>query len=346
MRSCVLVLVLAVAVLAPLVACDEPPPPAEPPGPSDPYAYMEILAADSMEGRRTGTEGAARAARFIARRFLEAGLDAAGDSGFFQRVPMSLVEGRSGRVRPRLLEGWAAYDSLPPDARVVEANVVGILAGSDPELRDEFVLVTAHYDHVGIGRAVDGDSIYNGADDDASGTAALIWIAETLVRSDTRPARSIVFAAVTGEEMGLLGTRWFITDPPIRLDRTVANLNIEMIARPDPEVGPGRAWLTGYEHTTMGEMLAAAGLPIDPDPRPEENYYRRSDNIAFARQGIPAHTLSTFGSHREYHTPDDESELADPEHMATIAEIALRAVVRLADGGRPEWVREDPSAEK
>jgi Zn-dependent M28 family amino/carboxypeptidase len=298
---------------------------------------MEILAADSMEGRRTGTAGSARAARFIEERFRAAGLEAAGDSGFYQLVPMSLAAGRSGRVRPRLLDSWAAWDTLPPVGRIKEANIVGVLRGSDPALRDEYVVVTAHYDHVGIGRPVDGDSIYNGADDDASGTAALIWIAETLAALETRPARSIVFAAVTGEEMGLLGTRWYITDPPVPLDQTVANLNIEMIARPDPAVGPGHAWLTGFERTTMGEMLAAAGLPIEPDPYPEQNYHERSDNIAFARVGIPAHTLSTYGGHGQYHTPDDESERADPEHVAAIAEVAVRAVTELANGAAPVW---------
>jgi Zn-dependent M28 family amino/carboxypeptidase len=297
---------------------------------------MEILAADSMEGRRTGTAGSARAARFIEERFRAAGLEAAGDSGFYQLVPMALVE-RRGRTRPRLLESWAAWDTLPENGRIKEANIVGLLRGSDPELKDEYVLVTAHYDHVGVGRPVDGDSIYNGADDDASGTAALIWIAESLAGSGTRPGRSIVFAAVTGEEVGLLGTRWYITDPPVPLEQTVANLNIEMIARPDPVTGPGRAWLTGYDRTTMGEMLAAAGLPIDPDPHPEQNYYERSDNIAFARLGIPAHTLSTFGGHSEYHTPNDESALADVVHMSAIAEVAVRAVVELADGPAPTW---------
>jgi Zn-dependent M28 family amino/carboxypeptidase len=298
---------------------------------------MEILAADSMEGRRTGTAGTARAARFIEGRFAAAGLEAAGDSGFYQLVPMSLTAGRSGRMRPRVLESWAVWDTLPPDARIKEANIVGILRGSAPELRDEYILVTAHYDHVGVGRPVNGDSIYNGADDDASGTAALIWIAESLAAAEVRPARSIVFAAVTGEEMGLLGTRWYIADPPVPLENTVANLNIEMIARPDPAVGPGRTWLTGFERTTMGPMLAAAGLDVDPDPHPEQNYYERSDNIAFARLGIPAHTLSSYGGHGDYHTPDDETELADPDHMAAVADVAARAVVELANGEAPVW---------
>jgi Zn-dependent M28 family amino/carboxypeptidase len=302
---------------------------------------MEILAADSMEGRRTGTPGAARAALFIDSRFRAAGLEAAGDSGFYHFVPLSLTTTRSGRVRPRLLESWTAFDSLPPSERVRDTNLVGVLRGSDPELADEYVLLTAHYDHVGVGRSVGGDSIYNGADDDASGTAALIWIAEQMAALDAAPARSVVFAAVTGEEMGLLGTRWYISHPPVPLENTVANLNFEMIGRPDPAVGPGRAWLTGFGITTMGEILADAGLPIVPDPHPEQNYYERSDNIAFARIGIPAHTFSSYGGHPQYHTVDDESDRADPEHIAQMAEVALQAVLQLANGPRPEWVRRE-----
>jgi Zn-dependent M28 family amino/carboxypeptidase len=298
---------------------------------------MQVLAADSMEGRRTGTPGSARTARFIEGRFRGAGLEAAGDSGYHQWIPMSLNRTRSGHLRPRLLNGWAAYDTLPPNGRIKEANVVGVLRGSDPELRNEYVLVTAHYDHVGIGRPLDGDSIYNGADDNASGTAALIWIAETLAAAESPPARSVIFAAMTGEEIGLLGTRWYIANPPVPLDRVVANLNLEMIARPDTAFGHGRAWLTGYDRTTMGEMLAAEGLAVEPDPRPEQNYYQRSDNIAFARLGFPAHTLSSFGDHREYHTPDDEVELADPDHMAAMAEVAVSAVLTLANGEVPVW---------
>jgi len=319
-----------------VAACGEPPP-VEDPEPASAFTYMQILAADSMAGRRTGTRGSALAARFIEERFRAAGLAAAGDSGFFQRVPMRRSETSRGRVRLRVLDSWAAFDSLPAEERLVEVNVVGLLRGSDPVLRDEYVLVTAHYDHVGIGRPVDGDSIYNGADDNASGTAALIRIAETLASSESAPARSVVFAAMTGEELGLLGTRWYVSDPSVPLERTVANLNIEMIARPDSAVGFGRAWLTGFERTTMGEMLATAGLPIDPDPRPERNYYRRSDNIAFARLGIPAHTLSSFGQHADYHTPDDESELADPEHVEALLGLATEAVRMLADGDAPEW---------
>jgi Zn-dependent M28 family amino/carboxypeptidase len=146
-----------------------------------------------------------------------------------------------------------------------------------------------------------------------------------------------VFAAMAGEELGLLGTRWYIGHPAVPLVATVAALNLEMIGRPDTAIGPGRAWMTGYERTTMGPILTEAGLAIDPDPRPGHSFYERSDNIAFARIGIPAHTLSSFGLHPDYHSPDDEVERIDFDHMEAVIGAAAEAVRILADGPAPEW---------
>ena len=205
---------------------------------------ISALAADSLQGRRAGSEGSRIAARLIAEQFERAGLEATGDSGFFQRVPLRVVSRPAGRTRIRSLPSWSDFDSLPAAERVVETNVIGVLPGSDPDLRGEYVLVTAHFDHVGIGRPVEGDSIYNGADDDASGVVGLIEIARAL--ESAPPRRTVVFAAMAGEELGLLGTRWYIGQPAVRLAATVAALNLEMIGRPDTAIGPGRAWLTGY----------------------------------------------------------------------------------------------------
>jgi hypothetical protein len=306
-----------------------------------------ILAADSMEGRGTGTPGGDRAARWLAEQFREAGLAPAGDSGtFLQGVPLQRTPGfvPGGRNAPRAVASWTAWDTLPPDQRLTSANVVGLLEGADPAKRDEVVLVTAHYDHIGMGRAVDGDSINNGADDDASGTIALLELARAMAKGP-RPARTIVFAAVTGEEVGLIGTRWYISNPVRPLERTVANLNLEMIGRPDSLTGgPGTAWLTGYERSTFGDLLADAGVPIVPDPRPAQRFFERSDNIDFARRGIPAHTLSTYNLHPEYHTVKDEPATLDPVHMARVIEAAIVALEALANapavptwhpGGRP-----------
>lgn len=292
---------------------------------------LSALADDSMQGRMTGTVGATRAARYIAERMAAIGLIAAGDSGFFQRVPVGrLAQGRL------VLEATLGVSS-DGVARVPAVNVVGILPGHDPVLRDSAVLIDAHYDHLGIGAPVHGDSIYNGADDDASGTVAVLEIARAM-REGPPPKRTIVFLATVGEEVGLLGTRWFVSHPVIPLQRIEANLEIEMIGRPDALAGGrGHGWLTGYERSTMGTMFAQAGLPISPDRRPSQDFFMRSDNIAFARSGIPAHTLSSFNLHADYHEPSDEVSRIDFVHVTTLIDAAAQAVRILADGPAPRW---------
>jgi hypothetical protein len=267
------------------------------------------LADDSMEGRGTATRGGARAARFIAGELERFGITPAGDSGYFQRVPT-----RRGPA----------------------VNVIGILRGADARARDSAVVMAAHYDHLGIGRPVAGDSIYNGADDDASGVVAVLQTAHALAGS--APRRSIVFLLTTGEEVGLLGTRRYLEAPVVPLDRTVAELEVEMIGRPDSLAGgAGHAWLTGYERSTMGDMLKAAGSPVVPDPRPDQQFFQRSDNIAFARRGIPAHTLSSFNLHSDYHQPSDEASRVDLGHMTAVISAAAAAMRELANGVAPVW---------
>jgi Zn-dependent M28 family amino/carboxypeptidase len=234
-----------------------------------------------------------------------------------------------------LLRSFADLDTVPAERRLAGGNVVGILPGGDAALRGEAILVSAHYDHLGVGAPVGGDSIYNGADDDASGTATVMLVARVLA-AGPRPRRTVVFLASTGEEVGLTGTLWYIRHPAWPLDRTVANLETEMIGRPDSLAGgAGRAWLTGYDRSTMGDMLRAAGIPLVADPRPAERFFERSDNIAFAWLGIPAHTLSTFNLHADYHTPSDDVSRIDAEHMARVVAEAARAVRMLADAPRP-----------
>lgn len=338
--------------LAVIVAACAPSAPDAPTATADPTraerleSLLTVLAADSMEGRGTGTPGAARAARFLADELEAYGIEPAGDDGFFQRIPMvrTMVETQVG-PRERLLMELDAlrWDTIDADrVFTTEANVVGIIRGSDPEVGHEAVVLGAHYDHVGIGRPVEDeagvlDSIYNGADDDGSGTVAVLEIARTLVEGPA-PRRSIVILLSTGEEMGLLGTRYYIANPVIPMDQTVADLQIEMIGRPDEAVGGfGRAWLTGFERTTMGNQLAEAGSPIVADPRLDQNFFFRSDNIAFARLGIPAHTLSSFNLHGDYHQPSDEVDKIDFDHMAVLVEATVDAVRFLADGPTPAW---------
>ena len=353
-------LIVAFACLAaPLVA-------QQPTTPAMARRLLSALADDSMQGRATGTPGAQRAARMIAGEMKRLGLESLGDSGYFQRVPVSMdsttspamrrvpagtdslgrprfaFEPTGGppvtRVSLRLKESFAALESLPPARRPSAVNVVGVIRGSDATLRNEHILIDAHYDHLGIRLpAVNGDSIWNGADDDASGVTAVLEVARQLLQSP-KPKRTVIFAATIGEEVGLLGTRWYIAHPPLPLEQMVANLEIEMIDRPDSLAGgPGRAWLTGYERSTMGDMLAANGVPIVADRRPTQNFFQRSDNIAFAQRGIVAHTLSTFNLHSDYHQRSDDVSKADFEHMAGVINAAARAARLLSDGPRPEW---------
>jgi hypothetical protein len=304
----------------------------------------EVLAADSLEGRMTGSRGAAMAADFLARELESYGLEPAFDGEFFQPVPFARVRAENGRERMILVEGEKSMVGLEVVERLQDVNVGAVLRGVDPELGGEAVILGAHFDHVGIrppppgSRAeAEGDSIFNGADDDASGVAAVLETARSLAK-DGALDRTLVFLLTTGEELGILGTEWYSRDPGIELERTVADLQVEMIGRPDSLAGGyGRAWLTGFERSTLGESLVAGGIPLVADPRPHMRFFLRSDNIVFAYLGIPAHTVSSYNLHADYHTPDDEAERIDFGHMAEVVESVIDAVRILATGERPRW---------
>lgn len=320
---------------------------AAPTSPDQIRALLSALADDSMQGRATATPGYARAAAVVALEMQRIGLEPAGDSGYFQRVPIAIRSfvrvrpGTSDTVRftgPTAVRAFADLDTVSADRRRTDMNVVGLIRGGDAAARDSVVVVGAHLDHVGVGRPVAGDSIYNGADDDASGVVAVLGIARAL-KQGPAPRRTVIFVAFTGEEVGGIGSRWYLAHPVAPLDRTVAQLQVEMIGRPDSLAGgSGRAWLTGYERSSMGQMLRAAGVPIVADPRPQFDFFRRSDNIAFAYEGIPAHTLSSYNLHDDYHQPSDEIGKVDFAHMAAVIDAAARATRLLADGPAPQWV--------
>lgn len=219
-------------------------------------------------------------------------------------------------------------------------NVIGILPGSDDKLKDEWILIDAHYDHVGRSAPTNSnrDSVFNGADDDASGTVAVLEIARAL-KAGPAPKRSVIFAAMTGEEAGLIGTNFYIANPYVPMTKVVANMEIEMIGRPDSlSEGVGGAWLTGYERSTMGPTLAAAGIRLFPDKRPSQNFFSRSDNRAFACMGIPAHTLSSFNLHTDYHQLSDDADKVDFAHMTEVIRSGAKAARILTDEAAPKWV--------
>ena len=251
-------------------------------------------------------------------------------------------------VRGPLLERFrrGEIESLSLRTHVVSEkppayNVVGRIRGAgsagDSTLASEAVVVSAHYDHLGVAESGE-DRIYNGADDDASGCAAVLEIAGALA-SGPKPARTVVFLLATGEEVGLLGTQHYLDHPVVPLDKTVANLNVEMIGRPDALVGgPGKLWLTGYERTDLGKACEGAGLAVVADPRPDQHFFERSDNYAFVLRGIVGQTFSTYDLHKDYHEVSDEADRLDYAHMESCVRSVLGAVRLVTDGTlRPKW---------
>ena len=293
--------------------------------PADVQRRVGIIAHDSMGGRDTPSRGLDLTASYVATEFARFGLTPGGDSGtFIQRYPLPVG-------RP----------AAPPSAaRPTAPNVVGILEGSDPALRSEYIVISAHMDHVGIGAPVNGDSIYNGADDDASGTAAVLELAEALSQPGARPRRSVVFLTVSGEEHGLWGSAWFSEHSPVPMTRVVANFNIDMV---------GRNWkdtivVIGKEHSDLGATLERVSRahpelrmqPID-DPWPEESFFFRSDHYNFARKGVPV--LFFFnGTHPDYHGPDDEPDRIDAEKEARIVRLIYLLAHEVGNATeRPAW---------
>jgi hypothetical protein len=225
-------------------------------------------------------------------------------------------------------------------------NTLGRLAGSGAHSASEIVLLTAHLDHLGArtpaNAAANGgtpaDVIYNGADDDASGCVAVLELAEALAKGH-RPKRTIIFAWFGSEEAGGYGAGRFIDAPPVPLPAIVANLEFEMIGRPDKAVPAHTLWLTGYERSTLGPELARKGARIVADPHPDQNFFQRSDNIQLARRGVIAQTVSSFGLHTDYHRPSDEVKTVDFAHMTDAIRSMVGPVLWLANSSfRPIWL--------
>jgi len=240
-------------------------------------------------------------------------------------------------------------------AAVRSANVAGLVPGRDPALRDQVVVYTAHYDHLGISTPdARGDSIYNGFSDNAAGDGMLLAIAEALLKD--RPARSVLFLFPTGEERGLLGSAWFTRHPTVPREQMIADLNLDQLL---PAYPVGELVLRGAELSSLEDHVRAAarelGLAIVPDPVPEQNFFARSDQLEFARIGVPSACLwqgfsgprgeaafKDFRSHR-YHQPSDEWSAAwDWEAAAQMARAELLVGVSLLTGPRPEWKPDAP----
>ena len=207
------------------------------------------------------------------------------------------------------------------------ANLVGFIEG---KRSDEYVLFSAHYDHIGIRTPVEGDSIANGANDNASGVTAVIELANHF-KSMGKPERTLVFATFTAEEMGGYGSQYF--SKQFNPDEIVAMFNIEMIGKPAVS-GPNTAWITGYDRSDFGELLSKSAegsiYEFYPDPYPQQNLFYRSDNATLARLGVPAHTISTtpIDVDTDYHQVSDEFNTINIPHLTN----TIKAIAKAAQG--------------
>jgi Zn-dependent M28 family amino/carboxypeptidase len=238
-------------------------------------------------------------------------------------------------------------------SRIESQNVAGILRGTDPNRRDEFVVLSAHLDHVGVGEPVGGDRIYNGAMDNASGVAAILEVATRLHESGERGARSIVFVAVTGEEKGELGSRYFAAHPPVPAGAIVANVNTDMFL---PLFPLKELMVLGLDESDLAaDIRAVAGeltLTVQADPEPQRNRFIRSDQYSFIRAGIPALAMKVGYDPNtpeaeiaqkwtadRYHAPsDDVHQPVDLQAADTFVNVVRLLALRIANRiDRPKW---------
>ncbi|MBP9109552.1 MAG: M20/M25/M40 family metallo-hydrolase [Pyrinomonadaceae bacterium] len=217
-------------------------------------------------------------------------------------------------------------------------NATGKLTGSDKTASAEVIVLSSHLDHIGVNENAPGDDkISNGADDDASGTVAVMEIARALALGK-RPKRTIYFVCFGSEERGGLGSKYFADNLPFPQDKFVANLQFEMIGRPDSKVKPEELWLTGYERSNLGPELAKRGAKLVQDPHPTQNFFQRSDNYGFAVRGIIAHTVSSFGLHTDYHRVTDEVKTIDFGHMTKSINSMVEPIIWFANSNFvPAW---------
>ena len=250
--------------------------------------HLFTLASDEMEGRGTGTPGIEKAAVYIENEFKRIGLSTFQDLETYRQT--------------------FTFQNRRTEENITASNIIGVLEGKSK--KDEFVIVSAHFDHLGIRKTTGQlDSIYNGANDDASGVTGVLTLAEYFKNKGTNE-RTIVFVAFTGEEMGLKGSTYF--GKGIDASKFVAGINLEMIGK-TPSFGPNTAWLTGFERSDFGEIiqqnLIGTGYQLFPDPYKKFNLFFRSDNASLARLGVPSHTFSTtpIDVDKDYHQASDEA---------------------------------------
>jgi Zn-dependent M28 family amino/carboxypeptidase len=249
--------------------------------------HLYTLASDDMQGRKSGTTGIEKAAVYIESEFKKIGLSTFGDLENYRQT--------------------FTFKNRSTKETITSSNIIGVLEGKSK--KEEYVIISAHYDHLGMKKSGGVDLIYNGANDDASGVTGVLALAAYF--KEVGHERTLVFAAFTAEEMGLIGSTHF--GKGIDATKFVAGINLEMIGK-TPSFGPNTAWLTGFERSDFGTIiqrnLEGTGYQLFPDPYKKFNLFFRSDNASLARLGVPSHTFSTtpIDVDPDYHKVSDESE--------------------------------------
>ena len=306
---------------------------------ADVATHVGVLADDSMLGRWSPSPQLNRAADYIAGEFSRAGLQPGNDGEFLQwfALPSAQVlpgsftrlDSGTGEDMPLSIQAPVPGGPVPgePGGEFVAPNVIGWIEGSDPQLNHEYVVFTAHFDHIGTSPVASptGDDVFNGADDNASGSAALLEIAEAFGSLDTPPARSVLFIATSAEERGLVGAMYYTSYPTFPLENAIANLNLDMIGRNDIR----------QSTSDLGELVqdvaASHGdIGVTPIDSPDDQLVRRSDCFAFLLSGIDALFFHS-GLHDDYHGLDDEPERLDAGKTAAVARLAYWVGVELVD---------------
>jgi hypothetical protein len=283
--------------------------------------WVSYLASDQMRGRRNGSPEIKVAATWISGKFSEYGLKPVLASGDF--IQNYSFKSRQG-------------------AETAERNVIGFLEGSDPRLKNEFIILSAHFDHIGIRKGNPADSIANGADDNAAGTATVIGIAKYFKESGIKPGRSILFTIFSGEESGMRGSRYFVANSPVALKNAYADINFEMIGHSE-YLGKNNYYMTGCPLSNLddliGEFNKKSGFTLVDTIQMAKGLFYASDNISFSRisssdgitKGIPSGTFATTTEAPYIHSVADEVQLFDFENMAALVNHFSSLVIWLSN---------------
>lgn len=293
-------------------------------------AIVEFLADDELQGREAGMHGSRVAARYIVSCLKEAGIRPLDKNGYYQPFEAYAKE-RQQRGRWQVHPDSVAVLKQGTHRSLKMDNVLAYIPG---KRSDEYVIVGAHFDHLGVDETLADDKIYNGADDNASGVSAVLQIARAFALSGEKPLRNVIFAFWDGEEKGLLGSKHFVQHCPF-LKQIKGYLNFDMIGRNNkPEQPQHVVYFYTAAHPAFGEWLkrdiTCYGLQLQPDYRPWDNPVGGSDNASFARSGIPVIWYHTDG-HPDYHQPSDHAALLNWEKVVEITKASFLNVWNLAN---------------